>query len=304
MYSNTGSTFCTVCGAGTYQVSQGSPSCDVCAAGTFISDAGTDSSIHDSLDDCIVCGAGKVLVDAATTASLHDSESDCELCPENTFNADNGVSSTLHDELSDCTACPPGMPGSLDRKVCGVCIKGSGISTGVGASGGCEICKAGYFSDIEDSSPCQPCSPGAFITDDGVSASAHEKCEECNPGSHANAQSGASDCNLCTIGKYQPSSSSTSCLDCDLGKYGETEGLTSPTCTGVCLQGFFCDIASFNATQTQCPADHFCAKGTTAPEICLSSYARTCTKGEGELCDDNTLCLGRQCSGLNLTTVA
>ena len=141
MYSNTGSTFCTVCGAGTYQVSQGSPSCDVCAAGTFISDAGTDSSLHDSLDDCIVCGAGKVLVDAATTASLHDSESDCELCPENTFNADNGVSSTLHDELSDCTACPPGMPGSLDRKVCGVCIKGSGISTGVGASGGCEICK-------------------------------------------------------------------------------------------------------------------------------------------------------------------
>lgn len=72
----------------------------------------------------------------------------------------------------------------------------------------------------------------------------------------------------------------------------------------MCLQGFFCDVGSFNATQTQCPADHFCAKGTTAPEICLSNYARTCTKGEGELCNDNTLCLGRQCSGLNLTTVA
>ncbi|GMI19668.1 hypothetical protein TeGR_g4357 [Tetraparma gracilis] len=329
----------------------------------------------------------------------------CTLCPVNTFNADEATDSELHDELGDCAACPAGQPSATDRTVCGECAKGTGRSTEDGAEGGCLICAAGYFNDAEDTSPCEPCAAGTFITDEGTLASAHESCsacpagthanletaatsctdcaagksqpsvsktscidcaagaiaseegmsacEPCSPGSHANVETAATSCTDCAVGKSQPSASQTSCVDCvagtiaseegmsacepcspgshanvetaatsctpcapgtyqdslsstsctpcAAGRYGATEGLDSEACTRECERGYFCDAGSSSATQAPCPVGNFCTDGTRSPEVCPADYARTCDMADGKLCPDGTLCLGRRCSGLNVT---
>ena len=50
---------------------------------------------------------------------------------------------------------------------------------------------------------------------------------------------------------------------CPKGRYGSTQGLSSPTCTGVCRKGFYCEKGSVAATQKACGnSSYYCPAGS------------------------------------------
>ena len=285
---------CSVCPAGKYAGAAGSP-CTTCGAGTYLADAGTTADLHDSAEDCTTCDAGMYVAETGGAS--------CTLCPVNTFLADESDNESLHDLEDDCTDCPSGQPSSVDRKVCGVCAVGTGRSTEEGADGGCFICGEGHFSSVADTSECEPCAVGKFITDDGQTPSEHVSCTSCAAGKRTNLDSAATACVDCELGKYQDSTTTTSCTDCAAGKYGSTVALASPECSGDCERGSYCAAGSTSATEAPCPDGSYCAQGVSEPNPCPANYARTCEMADGELCPDNSLCLERRCSGLTRTAL-
>lgn len=53
---------------------------------------------------------------------------------------------------------------------------------------------------------------------------------------------------------------------CPAGRFGSTHGLSSPTCSGDCEQGYFCPEGSTSARQFQCGAKkYYCPSGSKAP---------------------------------------
>jgi hypothetical protein len=77
---------------------------------------------------------------------------------------------------------------------------------------------------------------------------------------------------------------------CPPGTYGNTLGLASSSCSGLCSQGFYCPIQSYNATQYRCPAGRYgneegqynsacsgsCSPGYYCPEASTSPYEIEC----------------------------
>jgi hypothetical protein len=50
-------------------------------------------------------------------------------------------------------------------------------------------------------------------------------------------------------------------LPCPTGAYGSVPGLTSPTCSGVCAEGYECPPGSVSPTAVPCPLGHYCTGG-------------------------------------------
>ncbi|KAK3234869.1 hypothetical protein CYMTET_54899, partial [Cymbomonas tetramitiformis] len=95
--------------------------------------------------------------------------------------------------------CPPGALYLSAQKRCDVRCPTPGY--GYSETGECSICSAGTYST---GVACQQCEPGMF--------------------SHA----GASACNLCARGTYQPDAGRVECIDCPRGTYADRTG--SVTC--------------------------------------------------------------------------
>ena len=68
---------------------------------------------------------------------------------------------------------------------------------------------------------------------------------------------------ICEVGHF--------CVDgikepCPAGRYGETEGLTSPECSGVCQKGYYCPSGSVSDTQVECKdREEYCPSGSGQP---------------------------------------
>ena len=60
---------------------------------------------------------------------------------------------------------------------------------------------------------------------------------------------------------------------CPAGRYGSTEGLTASSCTGACLPGYYCEIASVSADAKKCGSvDYFCREGSAIPLLVQEGY--------------------------------
>jgi len=95
---------------------------------------------------------------------------------------------------------------------------------------------------------------------------------------------------ICEIGNY--------CVDgvmrqCPPGTFGNTQGLTTAMCSGLCSPGFFCPMGTENATTFRCAAGRYgsqsglflsacsgvCSQGYYCPEGSTSSFQFPCTQG-------------------------
>ena len=68
-------------------------------------------------------------------------------------------------------------------------------------------------------------------------------------------------CHNCPVGTYQditPNNNGiSSCKSCPAGTYGDSEGLTSSACSGLCSKGHFCPSQSSSSTANKCPGNTF-----------------------------------------------
>eukprot|EP00957_Ditylum_brightwellii_P028716 2168724-Ditylum_brightwellii.AAC.1 len=60
---------------------------------------------------------------------------------------------------------------------------------------------------------------------------------------------------------------------CPAGRYGDTEGLSDPSCSGVCAAGWFCPPASVSPNQNACGGeDRICPEGSSSPIFVLGGF--------------------------------
>ena len=60
---------------------------------------------------------------------------------------------------------------------------------------------------------------------------------------------------------------------CPVGRYGSSSGLSSPSCSGYCAPGYYCEEGSPSATQYPCGgADRFCPPGSTIAQYVHVGY--------------------------------
>lgn len=105
--------------------------------------------------------------------------------------------------------CSPGThapsPGAVS---CRDCDPGSFSPQSVAAA--CTLCPTGRYSVTAGSSAfadCQQCAPGSFV--DTAGATDPSECKQCAPGSYSSE--GASACEHCEGGKFNPSEGSGEC---------------------------------------------------------------------------------------------
>lgn len=155
--SQTGSTSCIQCFAGTYALPRANK-CEFCPPGTFSGVSGAPSS-----NSCIPCVAGQYSALSGATS--------CQLCNPGTYSASNAS--------IVCVACPRGT--YLEN------YGGKSVLD-------CKPCAAGYFSFSAGASSevsCLPCQQGTYSTTVGATNST--VCNACPPGSY-NGLFGANKC--------------------------------------------------------------------------------------------------------------
>lgn len=84
-----------------------------------------------------------------------------------------------------------------------------------------------------------------------------------------------SDIRICEAGSYCENGIK---YKCPAGTYGNTNGLSSSSCSGFCEEGFYCPIGSVSSKQKSCGSDSrlYCPKGSKQPlHVGLGYYATT-----------------------------
>ena len=65
-------------------------------------------------------------------------------------------------------------------------------------------------------------------------------------------------------------------FECPRGHYGNTSGLFTDDCSGICEAGWYCPTASTNARQVACGGEnHICPKGSSSPQPVRDGYYTT-----------------------------
>ena len=89
------------------------------------------------------------------------------------------------------------------------------------ATGECDACAPGQYSDRLSALECSPCPRGSFAPVAGSS-----RCDACAPGSYA-GEEGASTCHLCPVGTFLGFGGGVSaeqCIACSPGTFSASEG--------------------------------------------------------------------------------
>jgi hypothetical protein len=252
----------SVCGAGTYVISEGTPTadriCEICPSGTFSSlensvgctgwstcPPGTfvsNSPTEKSDRVCVPCGAGTMTT--GTNQSMCTRSNECAPGTEQTA---PGTATSA----PKCTDCQPGgycPGGSLPMEPCAY-GKWDDDRDPATACVAWTVCGAGTYVKSDGSSTadreCQPCSAGSF-----TSAENSVSCQEwttCLPGTFvANIPSATSDrrCVVCPAGSYAEEENQSECLspdDCPAGTVMVSSGSSSePPVCAPCEVGQFC----------------------------------------------------------------
>ena len=181
------------------------------------------------------------------------------------------------------------------------CYAGSEWSYGL-----CIDCSIGYYRNythiLNHIVTCQPCEKGSVATITGADA-----CSICEPGKYQ--VSPYIECQLCPIGSYSSAYGSISCEYCSSGHYGNTTGLSSSSCTGVCDAGYWCGDGSTRPKQLPCGSRSvYCPTASSRPQPVTAGYYSSTpaaqntdnTMTEQQPCDIGSYCDGsgfaRPCS--------
>jgi hypothetical protein len=304
---------CLSCGSGFFAPEEGSSICTKCDEGS-LSNPKASSCVKcpaghrlNSSNICQNCGEGEVLNISTNTCGRCNvtiglyatgSPAKCETCPAGFvtgtksctpclpgwFSKVSGnqpctkcpLGTTSASGATECETCPLGSTLVAGATICTVCPAGSYINNGV-----CTLCPRGYFSDVDGSYECIPCSPGTFSNLTGrttecqpcfpgqVSNSGSTLCTDCLPGTYSNSES--TSCSPCLPGTYSKSQKATSCSPCLPGTYSNSE---KTTLCSQCFPGTFSNPGSSSCTE--------CSPGTFSSSF-GSSLCTACSPGSVSL---------------------
>lgn len=176
--------------------------------------------------------------------SPHNRSGTAQFCPAGTFGGRNGLStSACSGKCAVGYYCPPGST-SATQLPCGsvavYCPVGSALPLPV---------SPGYYtiSSVDDERP-------------GSSTETTRSAQvQCKPGHY------------CADGRRSP---------CPPGTFGNSFGLSSSQCSGLCAPGFYCPLASTISTAVPCGSSTvFCPAGSALPTPATTGY---CTTGDVE----------------------
>ena len=147
-----------------------------------------------------------------------------------------------------------GSEGPVNSSCSGTCLAAAGYACIAGSTHAIGMaCAAGQYS-LGGTNSCTACSAGQYGSTTGLSnASCSGLCDagqygssagltassctgSCTAGYYCPAGSTVSTANICPIGQYS-TSGAASCTACAAGRYGNTTGLTSSSCSGLCEAG-------------------------------------------------------------------
>ena len=240
-YAPSGAIYCG-CASGKYGPNNryhSANGCQDCAAGRYGNVGGLTSSLCAG-----ACAAGKYSAGGATDAQ----------CPGTCAAGRYGTGGSSNDQCSGgCAAGRYGTGGSTDAQCTGPCPAGSYSAEGTGKTvdchwntgcpagryqsgpGRCSWCPVGKYSDTTGSSACLPCPGGRYGNTTG---STTNQCSgACAAGRYGTAGStNGGQCSICSAGKWS-AAGENSCENCPGGRYGNSSGLTTNQCSGVCAAG-------------------------------------------------------------------
>jgi len=235
---------CYVCPLGYYS-SEKRPflNCQSCPRGTF---GHSEAAISKSVG-CNNCTRGMYSELEALTR-----EEQCKGCPKGKWNANVGVT-----KESACINCVTGTYGQDNKGAksptsCTPCVKGKYLDV-VGAFGSqsCQVCPSGFVQNFTGRAFCLPCTPGSFTVGKGMA-----ECIPCGAGRSSATVARTEMCDVCTKGRHQPDTGTTSCLKCIPGTY--QSNLQQIKCK-VCRIG---RASSVIARENECDV---CVKGRHQP---------------------------------------
>ena len=273
--SETGSTKCQACGAGTY-----GNGCQSCATGQYRN--GSDP-VATSCRNCTtgfyndVVGQGSCL--PCIPGEFNDKEGavKCQECRNNSF-------STLKHRTAPCDDCAAGRTSDPGSTKCSVCAAGKIVNT---STNGCSDCLKGeYRGGTDDITKCLKCLPGYYTSDVGQGS-----CLPCIPGEF-NDVTGAVECKLCRKNSF--STEKHRQVVCDQCATGRASRKGSTKCSD-CAPGKFKNMVNNEEVCTECPIGFAqgetdqsfctqCKKGKEAPTL-ASSFCAACDLGKFNLID-------------------
>ena len=280
-----GGTVCALCPAGLFGATVGVSSINcsgTCNPGYFCS-AGSSSA------SAAVCTIGKYSTGGAGI---------CTSCSPGQFGNATGLSS------ANCSGlCYPGRYGSslgLTTGNCtGACSAGYYCVAGT-TNATATPCPSGQFS-ANASASCSNCScPAGYACPSGSSTTT---CVSCVAGRFGSgAASPCTDCSApagfgcpdaspnntgapCGVGQYGPGLASP-CQPCPAGTFGNTTGLQSPSCSGLCAAGYACPSGSTVGTAVACSQGSWSPAGAAVCSSCSSGRYGNTTGMTTALCTD------------------
>eukprot|EP00887_Chlorella_sp_A99_P005646 scaffold1.g5646.t1 len=289
-------TGCSACASRYYKdLTSSSSSCSPCLAGS-------ETGVSEGAATCTTCPAGHInpvkgeTVDTTHTVSVTIEGVTKVLSYANVtyYGIVSGTVLTWPGDVADTADATRGRATS-----CMPCPKGTmQEDTGAAAHTQCLACPAGYGTDTEGSTSCDPCpigsyspdsqtncklaEPGYYVpTEAATSATGcpygtfaktagHHACD--NAGTYA-PNAGSKSCKMCPAGTYSKPGA-RACTPCSLGKFASRSG------TAACVsaaKGYFVEKAGMKS-QTPCPAGTYAdATGLSKCKKCAANYYQPLT---------------------------
>ncbi|PIK41162.1 hypothetical protein BSL78_21986 [Apostichopus japonicus] len=264
---------CLPCTAGYYCAGSGNPEpTDVCQAGYYCPPGQREPTPAEY--NCTLghyCPTGSTEPVRCDSGYYQDETGQfaCKDCPEGYF-CDNTFEPVV---LYNSSMCPTGF----------YCPMNTYYATEF-------PCPRGTFNNLThrtDLSDCQPCAPGDYCDQIGLSEPAGP-CDAgffCLTGSNSSSPTFGDDADECPVGHYCPQGTAQpqacppgtyspsvrrqaveECLNCTAGRYCPTFGMNA---TGdLCSAGYYCESGADIAEFVPCPQGHYCPMGTDVPEEC------------------------------------
>ncbi|MBR2392895.1 MAG: hypothetical protein IKB05_00175, partial [Alphaproteobacteria bacterium] len=266
--TNTASPACAICGAGTYQSTDGSTatSCTNAADGKYVAGTGASTDVACAIGSysektsastkCIACPTGRT---TSGTGTKYNATANTA-CSATCSNADgvhtwatpswsaNTVSNLCTASKCNANTYYTATTGTNYKNTCTAC--GSYSTTSAGNTSTTCACDTGYTDDgtvggdtTTTSAACKLISDIACLTGQYLPAKA-TSCSTCTAGNYCPSSAktysystSTQGLTPCAAGTYQPDTGKTSCVDASAGYYVSGTGKTAQTiCTGATYQ--------------------------------------------------------------------
>jgi hypothetical protein len=266
---------CEMCPPGLYGTVVNATSQDVACTGVCSSVPGAYCGLGMSARNGSWCPAGQF--------SSRYNATVCQPCPNGTYGATSGLASpTCSGNCSSGYTCPQGSNTATSGLAC---LPGQYSPPGSG-TGACQDCLGGYACPLKGLGPLL-CYPGSYAPP-GVGA-----CASCPAGVFGNASGlNSSSCSgpcrpgfacasgsvlgvACALGRYSLAGA-VSCTACLIGTFGNTTGLTTAACSGVCPAGVYGNATALTSPACRGP----CSPGYACPANSTNATVSICTPGK------------------------